>query len=263
MKTGTAALAAFAVMTSAASAADLPTVDIEPQAYIEPAIFLWDGLYIGVSASYGIGKSSATADIDIRRPEYDPKVVQTRDEHIDASVGDWWSGGGLVDAHVGYQYQFGMFVIGAELAGYWSNVDGEDRARIDGPGFADEAHLGTNLNWLATARAKAGIAFDRALLYAIGGVAWGEVENDVGFSASNTRDSISDDWRTTETDVGWTIGLGLEYAVTPNVIVGLEYQHIDLGDDNEVRIHATEEIEIPVSFENEFDLVSAKVSYKF
>lgn len=250
--------AALALIAGPALAADLPVFSEPIAPYIAPAAFSWTGLYVGANASYGIGRSDASANIDIEE-------IEGPDESIDVAVGDWWSGGGLLGAHVGYNYQFGLFVVGAEIAAAWSGVDGEDRATIDGPGFSAEGHLTTDLNWLATARAKAGVAFDRALLYAIGGVAWGEVNNTVGFGISTPRGSASDEWGSTETSVGWTIGLGLEYAVTDNIVVGMEYQHVDFGDSNTVTIDTDSEAvgDIPVNFNNSFDLVTAKVSYKF
>ena len=33
---------------------------------------------------------------------------------------------------------------------------------------------------------------------------------------------------------GWTAGVGVEHAVTKNVIIGFEYNYIDLGSENSV-----------------------------
>jgi outer membrane immunogenic protein len=249
MKTTTAlAFALLAATALSARAADMP-VYIEPAApIIVPVSFSWTGFYAGAAASYGIGRSDAETTIEEEGEGA---------EDIDIAVGDWWSGGGLLGAHVGYQYQFGSFVLGAELAGHFSGVSGDDTLTISTGGGTFEASLTTDLNWLVTARAKAGIAFDRAMIYAIGGIAFADVENGLSISVPGTTRS----WSNNESDVGWTLGGGLEYAITDSIIAGIEYQHVFLGT-NTVDVDI-EDLSFPVNFNNDFDIVSAKVSFKF
>ena len=71
-----------------------------------------------------------------------------------------------------------------------------------------------------TVRARADLAFDRVLIYATGGLAYGKVNN--GF---NSSDDVS---------VGWTIGGGVEYAFTGDLSAKVEglYVNLDQGDDD-------------------------------
>jgi outer membrane immunogenic protein len=251
MKLALGTAAVLVAMGGVASAADLP-VYREPQvAYIAPAAFSWTGLYAGASVSYGIGRSDAEATIEDEEEE-------GPEDDINIRVGDWWSGGALLGGHVGYQMQFGAFVVGAELAAHWSGVEGDDTATITGGFGTIEGSLGTDLNWLTTARLKAGVAFDRALIYGIGGLAYGDVENSVSFTVPGTSRS----WSNSEGSLGWTLGAGLEYAITDNWIIGAEYQHVELGDDNTVIVDG-DDFSVPVDFQNSFDLISVRASYKF
>ncbi len=62
-------------------------------------------------------------------------------------------------------------------------------------------------------RGRLGYAYDRYLIYGTGGVAFGDIKN---AGASTTR-------------TGWTLGAGIEAALTSNVTGRLEYRHTDLG----------------------------------
>jgi outer membrane immunogenic protein len=92
-------------------------------------------------------------------------------------------------------------------------------------------------------RARAGWAFDRALVYATGGLAYGEVNN--GFSSS---DDVS---------VGWTIGGGVEYAFTNNLTAKVEGLYVNLEqNDDDLPVVAGQD-------ETEFGVIRAGLNYKF
>jgi outer membrane immunogenic protein len=120
--------------------------------------------------------------------------------------------GGLAGATIGYNYQTGVWVWGLEGDWDWTNMKGD----------ADCGVLGTcttKLNWLATGRARVGYAgWGNWMPYLTGGVAAGNVKVSTAVAeASVTR-------------VGWTAGLGGEYAFTPNWSLRAEYLYVNLGD---------------------------------
>ena len=78
-----------------------------------------------------------------------------------------------------------------------------------------------NLNVQGSIRGRVGYAFDRALIYATGGIAFG------GVSSSLTTPTTFDTMPNTR--VGWTVGRGLEYAVTDNWSIRAEYRYTDFG----------------------------------
>jgi len=124
-------------------------------------------------------------------------------------------------------------------------------------------------------RGRVGFAWDRVLFYGIGGIAFADVTNDYGETFCNELQILGDCGglifeSRTRTLVGWTAGGGIEYAVTPNWLVGVEYRYTDFGRFTDTRIVGR--TDPGVAFGGaEFDVhhpltqnrVQARVSYKF
>jgi outer membrane immunogenic protein len=69
------------------------------------------------------------------------------------------------------------------------------------------------------------------VLYGTGGFAYGQVEHGYSVTGDITAsDSI------TKSQHGWTVGLGLEYALTERLTFKTEYLYVDLGKANLVSI---------------------------
>jgi outer membrane immunogenic protein len=123
--------------------------------------------------------------------------------------------GWLAGGTVGYNYQTGSWVWGLEGDYDWADV----KASAACGAFSCE----TKNTWLATARGRIGYAFDRWLPYFTGGGAFGQVKasttNPAAPGASNTQ-------------VGWTVGAGIEYAFLGNWSAKIEYLYVDLGKFN-------------------------------
>src|SRR5690606_19204087 len=66
---------------------------------------------------------------------------------------------------------------------------------------------------------------ERFMVYGTGGVAYGNIEAYANANLNGTPVGIS----TSETKVGWTAGLGAEYAFTDNMSLKTEYLYTDLG----------------------------------
>jgi opacity protein-like surface antigen len=71
----------------------------------------------------------------------------------------------------------------------------------------------------ATIRGRVGYAWDRLLVYGTAGGAFADVQ-----AAAGVLPFMS------STQAGWTAGVGLEYAVTPNWSAKVEYLFVDLGN---------------------------------
>ncbi len=148
----------------------------------------WDGLYIGANLGFGSTDFSATASI------------------FGLTGTDSVTGSGVVGGvQVGYNKQFGTFVLGVE-----TDFDGTSISNTTGG-------VETKLPWFGTTRVRAGFLVNPALLfYGTGGVAYGHAEIS-GAGASLTVPGV-----------GWAAGAGLQYALTPQWSVGAEYLHVDL-----------------------------------
>jgi len=197
-------------LAGSAFAADLPS-RAPPPVYVPPApIFTWTGIYIGGQIGYAWGTSNT---------------------NLGDNFGDYTSfstnnSGVIGGAHVGYNLQLSQFVVGLE-----GDVDGSSLSKTvygdpligAGTGFGVfvPTTISGNLGVQGSIRGRVGYAWDRVLLYATGGVAFGgfngSISTPIGYdSASTTR-------------VGWTLGGGLEYAVTNNWSIRAEYRYTQFG----------------------------------
>jgi outer membrane immunogenic protein len=81
--------------------------------------------------------------------------------------------GGFGGGQIGYNWQVGHLVFGAE-----ADLQGSDISdRIQDFNFGDTFH--SSLDWFGTIRGRLGYGFDRALVYATAGFAFGGVRNSV------------------------------------------------------------------------------------
>jgi outer membrane immunogenic protein len=213
-----ASVGAIALSGSAAFAADLPYRGPPPVYVPPPPIFTWTGIYIGGQIGYAWGNDNV-------------RWSGTSNDG-EAAFGTFSSNpqGVIGGAHVGYNLQINQWVLGLE-----GTVDGTSLSRtVVVP--VDDVFGDTPGSFTATSRAdiqgsirgRVGIAWDRALLYATGGVAFSGFNNSItdttGFVApAGTSASFSN------TRVGWTVGGGIEYAVTNNWSVRAEYRYSDFG----------------------------------
>jgi outer membrane immunogenic protein len=91
----------------------------------------------------------------------------------------------------------------------------------------------TRINWLGTVRGRIGYAFDRFLPYITGGVAFGGVRG--AYAVTTPAGAFTATG--SDTNFGWTLGGGLEYAFTPNLSLKAEYLYVDLGDVTPTPLH--------------------------
>ena len=90
-----------------------------------------------------------------------------------------------------------------------------------------------SLTWLGTTRARVGFVAtpdNRLMIYATGGVAYGGGNSQ--FSAFDATTGSFWSGNPSSTRVGWTIGGGVEYAITNNITIKGEYLYADLGSSN-------------------------------
>ncbi len=111
----------------------------------------------------------------------------------------------------GYNYQVGNIVLGVEGDYNYSGAGGR------GPVPLVPLLVRGELNSFGTIRGRLGIAFDRALVYGTGGFAFGSTKIDGGLlGGSNTQ-------------TGYALGGGLEYAFTQNISAKAEYLYMPLN----------------------------------
>jgi outer membrane immunogenic protein len=165
-----------------------------------PLAFAWTGAYIGGQVGYLWG------DGDFRSLAGDATIEP-----------DGW----LAGLYAGYNYQMANnIVLGADADFAWSGADDSTTAYDD---LGAVGTLDTEMKWEGALRARLGYAVERFLPYVAGGVAFGKLKGEVYNALGEYQGSDSD------TNVGWTLGVGLDYAFTDNIIARAEYRYTDLG----------------------------------
>lgn len=83
----------------------------------------------------------------------------------------------------------------------------------------------TEIEWLLFVEPRLGYTFDKTMVFVKGGWVGGNAKLSAsGLTTAGALASFTD----TEFVDGWTIGGGIEYALWPSVIVGVDYNYIDL-----------------------------------
>lgn len=195
---------------AAALAADLPPAVAEATTY---APYDWTGLYIGGQAGYGWADTGSTV---VQTVPPSPFPLRS------SGSPDGAFGGGFV----GYNWQLpSNVVIGIEADINGGNLQSSDPVTIAAP-VVPVVTARSEIEWFGSVRARAGYAFDRFLPYVTGGYAFGQAKTT--YASPFPGDSIS----ASDTLSGWTVGAGLEYAITGNLLARIEYRYTDYGSSS-------------------------------
>lgn len=185
-----AGLGLLALVAAPASAADLPAqMPYKAPAYVTS--YNWTGFYIGAHGGYAWGASNGSDNFDLR--------------------------GGFVGGQIGYNWQAvgSPLVLGIEVDSAWADFGRTDTFLIP----AGLLSVESNANYVGSARARVGYAFDRTMLYVTGGLGWINNEVTVNATVGGLTAGISD----SKMHIGGVIGAGVEHAFAPNWSGKLEY----------------------------------------
>lgn len=240
MKKMASVLAAVVVlMTTPTLAADM-VVKAPPLPPV-PLFYDWSGPYVGLQGGGGFGSTTHTNQLF-------PTGTSGPDNNFR---------GGLLGGTYGYNWQFSHVVAGLEGDFSWSGLR-DTFTSVNGlPTFCPAAFpCFTSLQWLGTDRARLGYAQDRFLIYATGGVAYGNV------SATILNAGIFNIDSETHTRVGYTVGGGIEAMINRDWSVKLEYLYVDFGTSVGYRILPPPLAE-PEDVSLKFNVVRLGIDYHF
>lgn len=207
-----AAVAAVLALITPATAADMPLKAPPPVA----APYNWTGSYYGVNA----GWVHDAFDWRYTNPSPATCCAPFSDSNDNFILG----------AHTGFQVQFNQIVVGVETAILSGSQDRTSFTGCIAPNsltVACQMERGTTF----TAGGRLGWAWGDWLLFGSGGAAWAHVRTNLAnpVLVGGTFDT------TDRKHTGWYAGGGFEWVAykgsIADMIVGLEYQHIDLGDE--------------------------------
>ena len=226
-----------------ASAADLALKAVPARpAYVAP--FSWTGWYIGgfAGASFSNHKSTASPDgegsfFDAPGSFFGPPT-ETRGLVVQ----------GLAGATIGYNLQVnGNIVLGLEADAAWlskaqSHSTTSTSTYSFNGGCGQGFQTGSIKNQygatsIGTVRARFGVAFDRTMVFATGGLAVGRVKSstEAAYSYAETygnnsaNGSASWSGSSSKTKYGYALGGGFEHALTNHVIFKLDAMYYNLG----------------------------------
>ena len=187
-----------------------PTSPIEPiVAPLAASAFNWTGFYAGAQLGYGWGNDTT---VELATGPNTPTGLAY----------ELPSQGPLGGIFAGYNHQMNSIVIGGEADIEAADIRGDFGDEITGLG-AGASHI----DWQGSVRARLGFtASDRALGYLTGGVAFANI-NYVYSRTALIPPAV--DEPVTNFRAGWTVGAGLEYALTDNVTLRGEYRYADYG----------------------------------
>ncbi|CAK01134.1 outer membrane protein [Bartonella tribocorum] len=239
------------ISISVLQAADI-VVSEQPVPVITVPSFSWTGFYLGGQIGNFSGKTTAnylTKETGIWNPvekEYLPK--------LSGFMGGVYAGSNI-DIDNG-------FIIGIDTDVMWSNKKSTkdillpkkdetgEKKSLEKTSHTRDSHedASTTLvegvshtlkqKWSGATRVKVGFAFERMMPYVSGGIAYTQLQNILSavvdsatVADSESRAIDSSDWLHDEkkTMIGYTLGGGVDFAMTDNVIVRAEYRYSDFG----------------------------------
>jgi outer membrane immunogenic protein len=201
------------------------------------AAYTWTGWYAGLQAGGVFGNS----------------------QHCDPAGSGFCTGQFNVDGFVGggtlgYNWQNNNWIFGLETDFSGSSARGTTQSTAGFGCLTPNCY--TDLYWFGTVRGRVGPTLGSWFPYVTGGLAYGELHSGVAASTA-FADSA------TNTETGWTLGGGVEYALAPkNWSVKLEYLFFHLNDMFYDTRHVCGAMDCTAEHNN-FNLVRIGLNYRF
>jgi outer membrane immunogenic protein len=207
-----AALSVLVATSMTANAADVtarPAPYAPPPPVYAPPPFSWTGFYLGGN----IGGAWANRDVT------DTLLGVNFNNGNNNGV---FIGGG----QLGFNWQVSNFVLGfeADIDGAANNNDNTGTVFIPAVGTIQ---VTSNNRWITTLAARFGVTNGYWLFYGKAGGGW--VGND-DFTVTNLTTGASITAANNNTNSGWLVGAGIEWAFAPNWSAKVEYNYLGLDD---------------------------------
>jgi len=198
-------------------------------------VWNWTGFYIGASGGGTWGRAEITHSVI---PAPAGQALPEDAAAVTAASSPLLNPNGIVaGGHAGFNYQTGSFVWGLEGDFSYFRLRANSAGTFPFPSTLPGGFLGPptltfntstqiSTDWLLTLRPRLGFTAGNALFYATGGLA---VTNEKVNQTTGVLNGGTFTSSISETRLGWTIGGGIEYMLTPNWTIRAEYLHLDFG----------------------------------
>ncbi len=233
------------IASASAFAADLAA---RPYTKAPPAVVAavgdWSGFYVGVNAGGGSSRDKWNL-LTNGGMAVNPAL---------SNEGTTNAGGAAVGGQIGYRYQMSNWVFGVEAQGDWTSFKGSSR-NLAVPALTDQ----TRVNGFGLFTGQVGYSWSPAFLaYLKGGAA---VVGD-RYDTFTTATGVMADHAST-TRWGGTVGAGLEYTFAPNWSVGVEYDHLFMGNKNVNFVNAAGATAMTQRVSQDIDIGLVRLNYRF
>src|SRR5215467_12972663 len=196
----------------------------------------WTGIYFGVNAGYGWAQGSSNtvfngaatntllpSGLVIPPGKTTPLGLGATELGGTGLVSSSSPRGGIAGGQIGFNWQAGMVVFGAELDAQWSGQSNVVSVICTAPNSACTASEAIKIRSLTTGRARIGLAFDWLMPYVTAGGALVNARDDLTVNVGRLSASFPP---LSGTTLGWTAGAGVDVALSSNWSARLEYLHI-------------------------------------
>ena len=188
----------------------------------------WTGIYVGGDGGWGLemARGTLTRTGGVPLAPYSTSVT-----------------GPFAGGFVGGNYQFDHLVAGVEGDWQWGNLTGnnQQQAPIGAPGAfpGGPFTISTTIKDYESIRGRLGFAYDRFLAFGTAGRAWGNPSTSYALLGSTPPTPpfpgapfVASGGNSN----GWTVGAGLDYALTNNTFARIEYRYTDLATKGFVNV---------------------------
>ena len=223
---------ATSLTAGASFAADWPLMG--PQLYPSaPRMAVeWTGIYFGVNAGYGwaqgssntvFGGGAANTTLLIPAGATTPFGLGATELGGTSLLGSSSPRGGIAGGQVGFNWQAGMVVFGAEFDAQWSGQSNAVSLICTPPIPGCTATEAVKIRSLTTGRARIGLAFDWLMPYVTAGGVLVNARDDLTVNVGGASANFQP---LSNTTLGWTAGAGVDVALSSNWSARFEYLHI-------------------------------------
>jgi outer membrane immunogenic protein len=244
-----AAIGLVAMGIAPALAADLPArTYTKAPAFVAP-VYDWSGFYIGIN---GGGASShecltitSVAGAALAAP---------------ANEGCHSATGGLVGGQIGYRWQSAHWVFGVEAQGDWANLKGSNASLTAIVPYTNQ----TKVDGIGLFTGQVGYAWNNILAYVKGGAAVTDNSYSSFFPVGNIVAAAGVPFNTaSDTRWGGTVGTGVEVGFAPSWSVGVEYNHLFMGNPSVTFPASAIAVTRSDNIRQDVDMGAVRVNYRF
>jgi outer membrane immunogenic protein len=129
----------------------------------------------------------------------------------------------------GYNWQCNGRLLGIESDISYFNADAVPGYDAPCTLCNERLNFGSEINWYGTLRARVGlVGTENFLIFATGGLAYGGIDHSMTARGTVNANLLS----SSDTQVGWTAGGGLEYLLNDNWAFRADALYVDLGSED-------------------------------